>query len=83
MVRNTESLLVEALQLPLEERAALVSRLLASLDPVVDEGVDEAWSDEIAQRLKDIDERQVEMIPWSQVKADIRKRIGDARGDRS
>ena len=55
MVRNTEAILIEALQLPLQERIALASRLLASLDDKVDEGVDEAWGDEVKKRLDDID----------------------------
>ena len=72
MVRNTESILIEALQLPMQERAALVSRLLASLDEQVDEGVDAAWGEEIAKRLKEIDEGKVQMVPWETVRAEMR-----------
>lgn len=73
MVRNTESILIEAPKLPMQERAALVSRLLASLDEQVDEGVDAAWDEEIAKRLKDIDEGKVKMVPWETVRARLRK----------
>lgn len=73
MIRSTESILIEALQLPLQERAALTTRLLASLDEHVDEGVDAAWDAEIAQRLKDIDEGKVQMVPGEQVMAELRR----------
>lgn len=72
MVKNTETILIEALKLPVQERAALASRLLASLDEQVDEGVDAAWDQEIAKRLKDIDEGKVQMIPWETVRAEMR-----------
>lgn len=73
MVKNTESILIEALQLPIQERAALVSRLLASLDEQVDEGVDAAWEDEVAKRLKEIDEGEVKMIPGDVVMKKMRR----------
>lgn len=72
MVKNTETILIEALQLPVQERAALASRLLASLDEQVDEGVDAAWGEEIAKRLKDIDEGKVKMVPWEEVRREMR-----------
>ncbi|MEM9108517.1 MAG: addiction module protein [Planctomycetota bacterium] len=71
MVKNTETILIEALQLPVQERAALASRLLASLDEQVDEGVDAAWDAEIASRLKEIEEGKVKMVPWEQVRAEM------------
>ena len=73
MVKNTESILIEALQLPMQERAALASRLLASLDEQVDEGVDAAWEDEVAKRLKEIDEGDVKMIPGDVVMKEMRR----------
>lgn len=72
MVRNTEAILIEALQLPLQERIALASRLLASLDEKVDEGVDEAWGEEVKKRLDDIDSGRVEMVPWETVRKEMR-----------
>ena len=80
MVRNTEAILIEALQLPLQERIALASRLLASLDDKVDEGVDEAWGDEVKKRLDDIDNGKVKMIPWEVVCQEMRG-IVDGQSD--
>lgn len=79
MVKNTESILIEALKLPMQERAALVSRLLASLDEQVDEGVDAAWDEEIAKRLNEIDEGKVKMVPWETVRAEMRGIIEGAK----
>jgi putative addiction module component (TIGR02574 family) len=73
MVKNTETILIEALQLPVHERTALASRLLASLDEQVDEGVDAAWGEELAKRLKEIDEGKVKMVPGEQVMQEMRR----------
>ncbi|MFK7788630.1 MAG: addiction module protein [Phycisphaeraceae bacterium] len=73
MVKNTETILIEALKLPVQERAALASRLLASLDEQGDEGVDAAWEDEVAKRLKEIDEGKVEMIPGDVAMKEMRR----------
>ena len=80
MVKNTEAILIEALQLPVQERAALASRLLASLDEQVDEGVDAAWGEEVAKRLKEIDEGKVKMVPGDIVMRDMRR---ITRGDQT
>ena len=83
MVKNTETILIEALQLPVQERAALESRLLASLDEQVDANVDQAWEEEVAKRLKEIDEGAVEMVPWEVVRDDLRRITrGEAIDDR-
>ena len=73
MVKNTETILIEALKLPVQERAALAARLLASLDEQVDEDVDAAWGEEVARRLKDIDEGKVKMVPGEEVMQRMRR----------
>ncbi len=50
MKPESENLLKEALELPPIERAALVDRLLTSLDKP-DDAVDQVWRKEIAARL--------------------------------
>ena len=50
MKPESENLLKEALELPPIERAALVDRLLNSLDKA-DDAVDQVWRKEIAARL--------------------------------
>jgi putative addiction module component (TIGR02574 family) len=51
MKPGSEGLLREALELPAFERAALVDRLLTSLDRP-DEAIDKSWRKEIAARLR-------------------------------
>ncbi len=51
MKPESEELLKEALELPPAERAALVDRLITSLDQP-DEAIDRVWRQEIAARLR-------------------------------
>jgi putative addiction module component (TIGR02574 family) len=68
MKRDPADILKEALALPPEARAAVASSLLESLDDEVDEGAEEAWKEEIARRLDDIDKGKVKLIPWATVR---------------
>jgi len=51
MKRKSEDMLKEALEMPPIERAALVDRLLTSLDRP-DDAIDEVWRKEVAARLR-------------------------------
>ena len=66
MRKDPAELLKDALSLPPEGRAALADSLLESLDQEVDEGVEQAWLDEIQKRLREIDTGAVAMIPWEE-----------------
>jgi hypothetical protein len=55
---RTKHVLVEALELPNDERAALAEELLASLHEP-DPDVERAWAAVIAERIKDVTERGV------------------------
>jgi len=68
MKRDAADILKDALALPPEARAAVASSLLESLDDQVDEGAEEAWKEEIARRLDDIDKDKVKLIPWATVR---------------
>jgi putative addiction module component (TIGR02574 family) len=71
MKKGAKAILEEALKLPPKSRAAIAGSLLMSLDDQVDEDAEEAWSAELAKRIKEIDEGKIRMIPWSEA----RKRI--------
>jgi len=73
---DSKQLLVEALRLSEEERAALASELLDSLDSEVDPDAEAAWAVEIRTRLKAIDSGQIRTVPWSEA----RRRIHAAAG---
>lgn len=65
-------LLRDALLLPVEVRAALVDSLIESLDVEVDDGVEDAWREEIHRRLQQIDSGTVRMIPWDEARRRLR-----------
>ncbi len=72
MSQSPLQLLNEALKMPLADRGQLAALLIESLESDVDEGADEAWSQEINQRVQDIDAGRVRMIPWSEVRQRLR-----------
>jgi len=71
MTPDVSDLLKKALALPPEARASLAGSLLDSLDATVDPGVEEAWNQEIARRIAEVDSGKVKPIPWE----DARKQI--------
>ena len=77
---DVKDVLVAALLLPVEARAAVAVELIESLDDPgqADENVEEAWSEEIRQRLSDLDVGVVTPIPWPEA----RRRILAAAGGR-
>ena len=66
-----------ALQLPLEDRSRLASRLLESLDD--DDDVSPEWKDEIDRRLQEIDDGAAKMIPHAEVMANVRAGLAKNR----
>ena len=58
----------EALHLPENARADLAGRLLESLDSMVDEDSEQAWAEEIRQRLDDLQQGRVQPIPWAEAR---------------
>ena len=65
----------DALALPDDARAELVDRLIESLDSTVDEGAEQAWNEEIARRLNEIDTGAVALIPWEDARRRLRARL--------
>lgn len=68
MALDPGKLLEEALKLTPEARAALAASLLESLDEQVDEGVEAAWAEEIAKRIRELDSGAVTPVPWSEAR---------------
>jgi putative addiction module component (TIGR02574 family) len=64
-------LLAEALQLSVEERAALAGELIQSLETEVDADAEAAWSTEIRARLERVRAGTARTVPW----AEARRRI--------
>ena len=61
-------LLKHALTLSDKERAELASSLIDSLDVTVDADAEQAWQEEIARRLNEVESRQVKTVPWDEVR---------------
>src|SRR5438034_8363099 len=73
---DSKQLLVEALRLSDEERAALAGELIQSLETEVDADAEAAWSAEIRARLDRVNAGSATTIPWSEA----RRRIHAAAG---
>ncbi len=78
---DSKQLLVEALRLTEEERAALASELLDSLDSDVDPDAEAAWAAEIRARVSNIEAGRARTIPWSEARRRIHSAAG--RGSRT
>lgn len=61
------------------DRATLAGLLLESLEDEVDEHVESAWEEEIAQRVADLDAARVQRVAWEEVKATLMRRTGAER----
>ena len=70
---NIQEIETKALQLPPEQRAALVRHLLASLEEA--DEFERAWAEESARRLADLEAGKVEAIPAADVFAEARRAL--------
>ncbi len=77
MGRAADELLKDALELPVEARAALVDSLLDSLDTAVDPDAEKLWQAEILRRAREIDEGSVRLIPWSELRSQLTRKADE------
>ena len=75
MAEDAGELLTHALKLPPAARAALADSLIDSLDTEIDENAEEAWRNEIALRVRDLDSGAVQTIAWDEVRRQLRTRL--------
>jgi putative addiction module component (TIGR02574 family) len=71
MSDKTSELLQRALELPAAARAALAGSLINSLDETVDASAEEAWNEEIARRIRELDRGDVKPIRWPEARGRI------------
>jgi len=71
----TDTLLDQALGLPLNQRAELAAALLRSLDGHPDEDVEAAWTAEIQKRVREIDAGTANLDEWPEVRERARRRL--------
>jgi putative addiction module component (TIGR02574 family) len=75
---DSKQLLVEALRLTDEERAALAGELIDSLDSEVDPDAEAAWAAEIRRRVSELEAGRAKTIPWSEARRRIHAAAGRA-----
>lgn len=68
MQSSSESILDQALKLPVNERAEVAEQLIQSLDSNPDIDIESAWQQEIQRRLFEVDKGTAKTIPWEEVK---------------
>jgi len=76
MSPQVSELLKQALELPVDERAALANTLLDSLE-AVDHSVEAAWDEEVARRMADLKAGRAVTVPWEQLHQEL---LGMVRG---
>ena len=77
MTQQAVDLLKKALSLSEEERADLACSLIDSLDPSVDPDAEQAWNEEIARRITDLDSGNAKTVPWEEVRRISSRRTHD------
>jgi putative addiction module component (TIGR02574 family) len=75
MGKDAADLLAEALKLPAAARAALADDLIDSLDEEPDDEAEEAWRNEIAERLRQLDSGTVQTIGWDEARRRLRAKL--------
>ena len=75
---DSKQLLVEALRLTDEGRAALAGELIDSLDSEVDPDAEAAWATEIRRRVSELEAGRAKTIPWSEARRRIHAAAGRA-----
>jgi putative addiction module component (TIGR02574 family) len=71
----------KALALSVKERGLLIDRLVESLDDgPAEEGVEDAWAEEIKRRVDDVRLGRVETIPGERLRERLNARRRDANG---
>ncbi len=79
MTQEAEDLLKKALTLPAKDRATLAGSLIDSLDEVDEMSEQEAWNDEIARRIEELDSGKVKTVPWDEVRRRISSKLDNGQ----
>ena len=74
MSSEVSELLKQALALPVDERATLANTLLDSLE-TEQVAVQEAWDEEVARRIRELDAGKAVTVPWEQARRQLLARV--------
>jgi putative addiction module component (TIGR02574 family) len=75
MIQTIDDLAQCATELPPEQRFTLARRILESVEPEGNAGIDSAWEMEIRERIRRYDSGEIKGIPASEVFAELDKRL--------
>lgn len=75
MTVTFNSVLECALQLPVEDRSRIASRLIESVDDADDVEMTPAWSAEIESRLESIRQGTIKLTPHDEVMASVHSKL--------
>lgn len=75
MTVSFNSVLEYALQLPVEDRSRIASRLIESVDEADDVEVSPAWKAEIESRMESIRQGTAKLIPHDEVMVGVRRKL--------
>jgi putative addiction module component (TIGR02574 family) len=79
-MRSAEDIVMEALSLPVDQRAALILRLAESLDEEPDADAEQAWAEEVAARIETVRAGTAETISTAEALEQARIRLLARRG---
>ena len=79
MTASFDTVLQDALRLPLEERSLIASRLIESVDDVDDFELSPAWKAEIDRRIESIKNGTAKLIPHDEIMASVRQQLEQQR----
>ena len=72
---NPSELLQRALQLPVDDRLALATEILESVEGPEDPKWTAAWAAELDRRVKELDAGTAKAIPWEQIRSETLGRL--------
>jgi putative addiction module component (TIGR02574 family) len=79
MTATFDTVLQDALRLPLEERSRIATRLIESVDDDDDFELSPAWQAEIGRRIDSIRNGTAKLIPHDEVMAGARQKLAQQR----
>ena len=82
MAATFDTVLRDALNLPVEDRSRIASRLIESVDAGDDADISPAWRDEIARRIEAARNGQSLRIPHDEVMADARDLLAKSKASK-
>ena len=71
-----ESVLIEASQLPVEQRVQLIDALWGTMPEHAAPPLSEEWLEEIKRRSAELDAGRMESYSWDVVRDEARQRVG-------